>query len=161
MVSRMINLTSAAAILLAGGLATVPALQASTVSDAGFLAGCWRSERGGRTVDEQWMAPSGTSMLGMSRTVAGGQTVEYEFLQIRQQADGVFYVARPSGQPEASFKLVKTGSGELVFENPAHDFPQRIIYRRTGDSLAARVEGKMGGKDRGIDFPYTRVACAQ
>jgi hypothetical protein len=107
------------------------------------------------------MSPSGTSMLGMSRTVAGGKTVEYEFLQIRQQADGVYYVAKPSGQPEASFKLVKAGSGEIVFENPAHDFPQRILYKRTNDSLAARIEGTMGGKARGVDFPYTRVACPQ
>jgi hypothetical protein len=136
-------------------------VQAPSVTDAAFLAGCWRFERGGRTVDEQWMSPSGSSMLGMSRTVAGGKTVEYEFLHIRLQADGVYYVAKPSGQPEASFKLVKTGSGEIVFENPAHDFPQRIQYKRTGDSLAARIEGKMGGKERGVDFSYARASCAQ
>jgi hypothetical protein len=151
----------AASMVLALSWAIVPARQAPAVADAGFLAGCWRAERGGRTVDEQWMSPSGTSMLGMSRTVAGGKTVEYEFLQIRQQADGVYYVAKPSGQPEASFKLVKAGSGEIVFENPAHDFPQRILYKRTNDSLAARIEGTMGGKARGVDFPYTRVACPQ
>ena len=152
---------SAALVTALALVAILPARQTPAMSDAGFLAGCWRSERGGRTIDEQWMAPAGTSMLGMSRTVAGGKTVEFEFLQIRQQADGVFYVARPSGQPEASFKLVKAGAGELVFENPAHDFPQRILYKRTGDSLAARIEGKMNGKDRGIDFPYVRVSCPQ
>ena len=48
----------------------------------------------------------------------------------------------------------------VIFENPAHDFPQRIIYRRRGaDSLLARVEGMRGGRLRGLDFPYRRVPC--
>ncbi|MGH8854313.1 MAG: hypothetical protein ACREWI_08545 [Telluria sp.] len=43
-----------------------------------------------------------------------------------------------------------------MFENPAHDFPQRIIYRRVGDTgLHARIEGK----GKGIDFPMRRTAC--
>jgi uncharacterized protein DUF6265 len=48
----------------------------------------------------------------------------------------------------------------VTFENPSHDFPQRIIYRRRGaDSLLARVEGMRGGQLRGSDYPYRRVAC--
>ena len=50
-------------------------------------------------------------------------------------------------------------SNEAVFENPAHDFPQRVIYKRDGDKLNARIEGTKDGKTRGIDFPYTRIAC--
>lgn len=49
----------------------------------------------------------------------------------------------------------------VTFENLAHDFPQRVIYRRAGaDSLIARVEGTRAGQPRGFDFPYRRVACA-
>jgi Domain of unknown function (DUF6265) len=157
----MMNTLTASSLTLTLGLALAPPPQAPALNDAAFIAGCWRSERGGRTVDEQWMAPAGSSMLGMSRTVAGGKTSEYEFLQIQQRSDGLYYVAKPSGQAEASFKLVKHAPGELVFENPAHDFPQRILYRRTGDTLTARIEGSMNGKARGIDFPYARVACPQ
>ena len=47
-----------------------------------------------------------------------------------------------------------------MFENLSHDFPQRIIYRRTADaSVTARIEGTVKGEARGRDFPYTR--CAQ
>jgi hypothetical protein len=52
-----------------------------------------------------------------------------------------------------------TGGDEVVFENPAHDFPQRIRYRASGAALQARIEGTMNGKTRGIDFPYTRTNC--
>jgi hypothetical protein len=51
--------------------------------------------------------------------------------------------------------LAVSDSGFTV-ENPAHDFPQRISYRKRGaDSLLARIEG--GTRD--IDFPMRRVAC--
>lgn len=47
-----------------------------------------------------------------------------------------------------------------VFENPNHDFPQRIIYRLvTVDSLVARIEGRIDGKERSSDFPYRRARC--
>lgn len=67
---------------------------------------------------------------------------------------------RTSGQEEASFKLVKLEKNLAVFENPEHDFPQRIIYKlEDGETLKARIEGKSKGKERGVDFPMKRVAC--
>ncbi len=124
------------------------------------MTGCWQLEGNGRKTEEHWLAPAGGSMLGVSRTVAGGKTVEYEFIQIRDLPDGLTYIAKPSNQPEARFKIASKTTDEIVFENPTHDFPQRIRYRRVGnDALHARVEGPMNGKSLGIDFPYTRVAC--
>lgn len=132
-----------------------------SIEDLAFLAGCWASEQGEAGSGEQWMAPAGGTMLGMSRTVRGGATVAWEFLQIREVEPGkLAYVARPSGQAEASFALVRVAAGEAVFENPQHDFPQRIVYRREGEErLLARVEGPQGEAWRGIDFPLRRVAC--
>ena len=100
-------------------------------------------------------------MLGMARTVVNGKLREYEFTQIRQDQDGaVDYVARPSGQAEASFRLVRLQNKEAVFENLEHDFPQRIIYRLQSDnSLFARVEGTLKGQTRGIDYSYKRARC--
>jgi hypothetical protein len=132
-----------------------------TVESAAWLAGCWEINTGGRLVNEHWMKPAGGAMIGMSRTVSKNKMSAYEFLQIRTQDDGeVYYVARPSGQAEASFKLIKSGPQELIFENPEHDFPQRIIYRQQSDGkLNARVEGKNNGKEMGFDFPYKRAQC--
>ena len=50
---------------------------------------------------------------------------------------GFAYVARPSGQPETTFPLVKASATELVFENPTHDFPQRILYRKASDGTVS------------------------
>lgn len=112
------------ALLLAFAIARQPA---PTVQDVKWLAGCWESRRAGRHVTEQWMAPAGGTLLGMSRTVANDKTSEYEFLLIRESARGLEYVAKPSGQREATFTSVRVSADEAVFENPPHDFPTRII----------------------------------
>jgi hypothetical protein len=36
-----------------------------------------------------------------------------------------------------AFRLESATDGEAVFVNPAHDYPQRITYRRTGRGLTA------------------------
>lgn len=147
-----------ACLLLA--VTPTPGAGQPTLEQLGWLAGCWTGGSGGRQTEEQWMKPAGGTMLGMSRTVADGKTVEYEFLQLRQVGGAITYVAKPSNQSEASFALVTADLASARFENPAHDFPQRIIYTRQADgSLLARIEGTMNGKARAVDFPLKRSVC--
>lgn len=154
----MTRLCTLAVIAMLGspGIAQPPA----TTPDLAFLTGCWRFEQNGRIVEEHWLAPAGGSLFGVSRTVAGGKTVDFEFLQLRDLPDGLTYIAKPSRQPEARFKMTTKTVDEVVFENPQHDFPQRIRYRRSGESLHARIEGTVDGKPRAIDFPYVKVNCS-
>ena len=100
-------------------------------------------------------------MLGLSRTIAGGKTVEFEFMQIREETNGeIHFIAKPSGQPETTFKLIKGSAREVIFENPQHDFPQRVIYRLESDgSLVGRIEGVSKGQERSVDFPMSRARC--
>ena len=135
-------------------------VSATTLADLAWLSGCWRSESDGRVNAEQWMKRNGNMMLGMSQTVVKGKTREFEFMRIMQEENGdVYLVATPSGQRETRFKLREAKGTEAVFENTAHDFPQRIIYRREGDSLNGRIEGVSKGKERAVDFPLKRVPC--
>ncbi len=132
------------------------------LADLSWLAGCWemKNEARGLQITEMWMKPSANAMMGVGRTVRNGKVADYEFLRLVENADGLAYISRPSANKEdTSFKLIRYGAGELVFENPTHDFPQRIIYKLAGEKLNARIEGAMNGKSRGIDFPYTRVKC--
>jgi hypothetical protein len=126
----------------------------NSVSDLGWLSGCWEYSAGSRNVTEFWLPPDGGTMMGLSRTVSGGKTVEHEFLLLRVGPRGIEYVARPSGQAEAVFTATKVGADEVVFENPAHDFPTRITYRKTGSGVVATIDGMVKGKPRAIDFRY-------
>ena len=96
----------------------------------------------------------------MSRTVQGGRLLAWESMLLEQDSTGaISYNAFPSGQAPAVFPAAEASDSHAVFVNPAHDFPQRIVYRRRGDTLAARVEGVAGGRSRGADFPYLKTAC--
>jgi hypothetical protein len=136
-----------------------------TTSTLGWMTGCWELNIAASkmTIAEHWMKPAGGSMIGMSRTVKGESTLMFEFLRIAEKPDGIFYIARPSSagataNEETAFKLVKWGKAEAVFENLAHDFPQRIIYRSDkADSLFARVES--ADSKKGMDIPMSRARC--
>jgi len=126
----------------------------------GWLAGCWERRAGERVVLEMWMAPAGGTMLGASRTVVAGRTRDYEHLRIEARGDSLIYTALPSRQRETSFRAATLADSGFTVDNPAHDFPTRISYRRIGpDSLVARIEGPGPSGPRGIDFPMRRVGC--
>jgi len=122
-----------------------------------WLAGAWVQELADGRREELWLEPFGKTMLGVSRTVVGGRTVEYEYLRIEERAGTLVYIASPSGQATAEFPAVELTDSTAVFADPAHDFPQRIRYRRLGpDALLAQIEGEWKGEMRVIDLPFRR-----
>ena len=137
------------AVLFTLLLTTPASTQTPTLADIAWISGDWQTAPGGRRqIEEHWTQVAGGSMMGVSRTVAGDKTVEFEYLRIEQRADGIFYVAHPKARcPGTDFKLTKASANEAVFENPQHDFPKRIIYRKAADdSLTASVDGGEGTK---------------
>ena len=140
-------------------LAATAMLHAEDVSLLKFLTGCWETRSGAKaSVEEQWTKPAGGTLLGMARTIRGEKTVFTEFMRIEPKDGGLVFVARV-GAGNTPFKLVRLTDSEAVFENPAHDFPQRIIYRKQDSGLFARIEGVDKGKEKGRDFPYKAVDC--
>lgn len=132
------------------------------IADLDGMAGCWEQKdtAKGLFISEQWMSPAGTSILGMGRTVKNGKTVGFEYMRIEQNADGIFFVARPhENKDETPFKLKSSTPNEIVFENPDHDFPQRVIYKLLGAKLVGRIEGNQNGKQMAFDFHMDKVKC--
>ena len=138
-------------------LITNASTQTPTLADLAWIVGDWQSAPGARQVEEHWTAAAGGTMMGVGRTVAGDKTVEFEYLRIEQRADGIFYVAHPKARcPGTDFKLTRVSATEAVFENPQHDFPKRVIYRKgEADSLTAMIDGGEGTK--AITFPFQRM----
>lgn len=133
-------------------------LEAGPLDDLAFLAGCWAGENS----EEVWLKPAGGNMLGVGRTLRDGRAAVSEFMHIAAGEGGtlVMSVQQKLGGPVTAFKLIKSGDGSAAFENPAHDFPQRILYRRNPDgSLFARIEGNAGGKARSRDFRFRPAEC--
>jgi hypothetical protein len=117
------------------------------IADLAWMAGSWSGESGGIQMEEHWTAPKGNSMVGLHRDIGKGRTLLFEFLRIEQQGDQIVYLSMPNGRsPATPFALKEIAATRVVFENPKHDFPQRIIYWKDGNDLRARIEGTRNGK---------------
>ena len=97
-------------------------------------------------MEELWMPPSGSLMLGLHRDVFSSELAFFEYLRIENSPRGIYYIASPAGRQEGFFLLVESGGKRAVFENLQNDFPQRIIYWQLGaTTLRARIEGEQDG----------------
>lgn len=147
-----------AGLALGGGSAG--AEPASKVESLGWLSGSWVRQEGEKRYEEHWMRPDGGVMLGMARTVRPGKAAGFEHLRIGMVDGQLAYWAMPSGQNPAAFPLVEASEGRAVFANPAHDFPQRIIYERKGDQLTAAIEGPgEQGKTQRLEWQWSRASA--
>jgi len=142
---------------------TVFAAEPTAIDRLAWLSGCWSTDGREPGSGEQWTKPAAGTLLGVSRTVRNGRTVAYEFMRIEETESGsLILVATPSGQDTNTFELADIAEHEVTFADPAHDFPQRVIYRLLGpDRLLGRIEGDFNGQFRAVDFPMTRERCGE
>ena len=153
----LLPVAALAALPLLGQGATAPGPPRPAIESLAWMAGAW-STPGPVEFEEHWMAPKAGAMVGMSRTVARGRMVSFEFLRIEEKDGQIAYVASPGGRPPTRFNLARATATEAVFENLAHDFPKRIIYRRLPDGgLLARIEGDGTEKEKPQEFRYARM----
>ena len=115
-----------------------------------WMVGAWAGEMGGAQIEEFWTQPNGGTMMGVNRTVRQSRTVAFEYLRIEKRPEGIYYLASPNGRhPPTPFKLIEVTDRKVVFENPEHDYPQRVIYWRKDDKLYGRIEGQRAGQSSG------------
>ena len=109
-----------------------------------FMAGCWRGDAGvDKHIEEHWTAADSDVMLATTRYLDdhSGQTRAWEFSRIVADADGVFLFPAPRGTQQGRFRMTADGPGSVRFEDPTHDFPRRILYRRIdARHLAIRID---------------------
>lgn len=131
---------------------------AADVGKLGWMTGTWREVDGATTTREIWLAPLDGAMSGVGQTTRPGKPATFEFMTITAEPAGATFTAHLKGQDPTAFVLKPGAEGEAVFENLAHDFPQRVIYRRCGIQLCGAIEGVKGGKTRTVTWRYDRVA---
>jgi hypothetical protein len=122
-----------------------------------WILGNWSMPGEKGTFHESWQQSSDTLFTGTGFLISGkGDTLFTEHLKLADSAGTLWYIPQVSNQnnaEEVPFRETKSSEAEIVFENLAHDFPQRIIYRKTtAASIYARVEGMQNGKMRAEEF---------
>lgn len=114
-----------------------------------WLADDWTMIQNGETTSshETWRRVNDSLFRGEGyELMPGADTAVLENIDLAVKDGGIFYMPAVKGQNEGQpvpFRMVSCRDQEVVFENPEHDFPQRISYRLHGmDTLIARIEGR-------------------
>ncbi|CAG4995186.1 hypothetical protein DYBT9275_01573 [Dyadobacter sp. CECT 9275] len=125
-----------------------------------MLLGTWEMKTEKGSYFEKWNRNGRTAFSGVSFKVKGGDTTMLETVRLYLADRQIVCAPTTYGQnreQEVPFQLVTIEGQRFVFENPQHDFPQRIVYHFTGgDSLHAYIEGQVSQKMRRLDFYYSK-----
>lgn len=134
----------------------MPTPAKAAIGDLAWLAGAWvgtRGEGGAISIEERWSPPLGGSMLATSRTVAKDRLRAFEYLRIVERDGGLVYVAQPGGAAPTEFVLSELGKQRAVFDNPRHDYPNRIVYELGEDGVLRATIGQIkGGTPRQFEW---------
>ena len=122
-----------------------------------WLIGQWHYPAGDHLFSEKWEKNSAGMLKGEGYLIKDGDTIFTEKLSIVQLSGISYYIAAPQGQAPVKFILTSDNEDKYIFENPQHDFPQKIEYRRTSDStVIATVSGVENGVDKSTEYRFTR-----
>jgi hypothetical protein len=160
-VARPMQCAAACAGLLLACAPVAPAradaASCSHLASVAWLLGTWHAESRDATITETWVTASDATYegRGVTRSRVDGSVRDPEDLRLVAMGDGVFYLAKVAhNERPVAFRLTSCSGGKYVFENPAHDFPRRIEYRRVDD---ARFEAHVSdGGDRGFRLVFSR-----
>ena len=117
-----------------------------------WLIGNWEKKDSLGTLTESWQTLDDSTFVGQSFYItAKNDTVHKETIQLMQKEDFLIYSATVQGENNGlptSFQMTESTDSLLVFENPKHDYPQKIRYQLNADkSIIATVSGKQNEKE--------------
>jgi hypothetical protein len=126
------------------------------------LEGHWTKAGATAVVAEHWERLDANRWKGAVYRIADGDSLLLELLEIRPVNDSTYeYVTlvqgQNNGQPVA-FRLNEHQSDSLfVFENPNHDFPQKISYHLPQRDSLVIVLGLLADESKNRVFSFGRV----
>jgi hypothetical protein len=124
-----------------------------------WLTGTWKISAGAGTIVEQWHIVNDSTLAGKSIYVKNGKdTIPQETVELVYRNGDWYYISTVPSQNNhqpVKFKVIYVKGAEFISENPAHDFPQRIAYRRIKHQLFASIEGKKNGRYGKQNFDFT------
>jgi Domain of unknown function (DUF6265) len=125
------------------------------------LAGTWKMETAKGILYESWEKLNDSTLKSRSYKVMDKDTVWLEQVKLVKREGKISYipvVQRQNNNEPVAFVLKKIENNIYIFENAAHDFPQRIIYTLPQNNLLhAWIEGEVNGQVKRIDYRYSKV----
>lgn len=136
------------------------------LGDLAFMVGAWVSDDGATSMREVWDPARGDAMVGHFSIVNKDHATLYELMTVERGETGVTLRLRhfgPGLAPWASeadgpltLSLVEVGEGLAVFEDPAREFPRRIVYTLRDGALGAELKPAPESERETIVLTFSR-----
>ena len=128
----------------------------SLLNNADWLIGSWENNTPEGLLIEKWAPLNDSVLSGISYVTKGADTLFSETMKLELKGDKLLYIPTVKDQNNAMpviFTSTSITNNEMIFENPTHDYPKKIIYRQiTPDSLVAEVSAIVNGKEKKEQF---------
>lgn len=121
-----------------------------------WLLGNWENKTVDGNLTETWKKVNDSTFQAQSYFIKEKDTLHFESITLQQKGEELTYNATVKGQNNdkpITFKLTNSTEKQLVFENPKHDYPKKIIYTQINeDNLVAEISGTLEGKSSSEKF---------
>lgn len=126
-----------------------------------WILGEWQHIQGEMVFTEQWqMSPDSSLYIGTGKAQKNDKIVSQEDMRIEMLNGELHYIVTVHNHNENSaipFRLTSSTNNSVIFENPDHDFPQKIEYTfKNNNSIHAVVSATLNEKIRKLDFHFIR-----
>lgn len=147
-------------LLLVTALCITSCTKKKNIIKAEWLIGNWGNESAEGNLVENWVKVNDSVFHGESYFIVANDTVFAETIVLDDVLGKMVYtvtVPNQNDEKPVRFDMTSITDKEMVFENPSHDFPDKIVYTHpTPDSLVAVIYGKKDGKPASETFKMTK-----
>jgi hypothetical protein len=131
------------------------------LAKAEWLLGDWENLSAEGRWSESWVKANDSTYNGQAFFIRENDTLHQEQIVLSQRGLAVNYTPTVKGQngdKPVQFNMTSAEGRKLIFENPAHNYPQKISYLQiTKDSLVADISGIQQGKPSAERFAMSKV----
>jgi hypothetical protein len=129
---------------------------------ANWMLGEWEKTDSLGTLREIWERLDDSTFIGLSYYIQNEKdTLHNEQVELMQNGDHLIYTATIKGENNDSpipFQMTKDEDSLLVFENPKHEYPQKIQYKLIKNrSIVATISGKQNGKNSAENYSLKQI----
>ena len=125
-----------------------------------WLVGNWEQKLPDGIVSENWTKENDSTYTGKSYFIKEKDTVHLESIVLTQKNETLLYIPTVNGQNNdepVTFTMTSDAENTFSFENPAHDYPKKITYKKVNStSLIATISGIQQGKPSQESYPMTK-----
>jgi len=157
---KIYPITLAVCILAAVSCQKQAQKQQGQIAKAEWFLGNWENKTPQGDLSENWIKTNDSVFNGESYFTKKNDTLFAETVVLSEKDGALLYTVTTKGQNgelPVAFKMTSATANQIVFENPAHDFPTKITYKLVHkDSLVAEISGLQGGKPASETFAMGR-----